>query len=131
MKIKNKIISGWSKSNFSNCNYFEAETVEQIADCFELAKKNKNLICFRGGGRSYGDNTLNKNNIVLRYKPTQNIISFEEIKGEITVSGNCNLIEILKWNIENTQKQEPELTELTASATHLAEKEEKKLDLDA
>jgi len=65
MKIKNKIISGWSKSNFSNCNYFEAETVEQIADCFELAKKNKNLICFRGGGRSYGDNTLNKNNIVL------------------------------------------------------------------
>jgi len=99
MKFKNKILSGWSNSNFSNCNYFEAETKEQIADCFEFSKKNKKLVCFRGGGRSYGDNTLNKNNIVLKYKPTQNIISFDEIKGEITVSGNCNLVEILKFSI--------------------------------
>jgi hypothetical protein len=43
-----------------------------------------------------------------------------------------DLIEILKWNIEESAKDKdlPELTEVTASATH-ADKEEKKLDLDA
>ena len=45
-----------------------------------------------------------------------------------------DLIEILKWNIENNAKkdlpEQPELSELTASETNVV-KEEKKIDIDS
>ena len=67
MKFDNKIIYGWSKSNYSRCDYIETYNLEHISETFDFAKKNNKLITLRGGGRSYGDNTLNKNNIVLKF----------------------------------------------------------------
>ena len=99
MKFENKIIYGWSKSSYSKCDYIETSNLEQIAEIFDFAKKNNKLITLRGGGRSYGDNTINKNNIVLKYSPIKNILSFNELNGEILVSGSCTLIELLKFTI--------------------------------
>ena len=99
INFKNKKIYGWSKSSYSRCNYLETSNVEQITDIFDYAKKNNNKISLRGGGRSYGDNTLNKNNIVLKHVAEKNIHSFNELNGEILVSGSCTLIELLKFTI--------------------------------
>ena len=99
MNFNNKLIYGWSKSNYSKCSYIEVSDTEQISETFEFARKNKNIITLRAGGRSYGDNTINKNNIVLKYKPKKNILSFNEQDGEILVSGSCTLIELLKFTI--------------------------------
>jgi decaprenylphospho-beta-D-ribofuranose 2-oxidase len=97
IKSKKKIIYSWSKSHYSKCDYFEASNDEQINDIFDYAKKNHKKIALRGGGRSYGDNTLNKDNIVLKFSPKINIFLFDKIKGEITVSGSCKLIELIKF----------------------------------
>ena len=99
INFNNKKIYGWSKSNYSRCNYLEISNLEQITETFDYAKKNNNKISLRGGGRSYGDNTLNKNNIVLKYIADKNIYSFNELSGEILVSGSCTLIELLKFTI--------------------------------
>ena len=99
MNFDNKIIYGWSKSNYSRCDYIETYNLEHVSETFDFAKKNNKLITLRGGGRSYGDNTINKNNIVLKYTPKKNILSFNELEGEIRVSGSCTLIELLKFTI--------------------------------
>ena len=99
MNFDNKIIYGWSKSNHSRCDYIETYNLEHVSETFDFAKKNNKLITLRGGGRSYGDNTINKNNIVLKYRPKKNILSFNELEGEIIVSGACTLIELLKFTI--------------------------------
>ena len=99
MILKKKKIYGWSKSNYSECNYLETSNEDEINEIFNHAKKNNKKISFRGGGRSYGDNTLNQNNIVLKFLPNKKILFFDEINGEILVSGSCTLIELLKFII--------------------------------
>ena len=59
INFKNKTIYGWSKSDFSKCEYLETSNIEIINEIFDFAKKNNKKISFRSGGRSYGDNTLN------------------------------------------------------------------------
>jgi decaprenylphospho-beta-D-ribofuranose 2-oxidase len=95
--FKKKIIYGWSKSHFSKCDYFETSNNEQIIEIFDFAKKNNKKIAFRAGGKSYGDNTLNKNNIVLKHTSKDNIFLLDEKKSEIVVSGSCTLIELIKF----------------------------------
>tara|TARA_B100000767_G_scaffold264880_1_gene280313 strand:- start:1815 stop:3200 length:1386 start_codon:yes stop_codon:yes gene_type:complete len=99
INFKNRKIYGWSKSNYSECSYLETSNIEQIVETFDFAKKNNSKIIFRGGGRSYGDNTLNKNNIVLKFISEKNIYSFNELDGEIIASGSCRLIDLLKFII--------------------------------
>ena len=99
IKFKNKKIYGWSKSNYCKCNYLETSNVEQINEVFDYAKKNNKKISLRAGGRSYGDNTLNKDNIVLKYVAEKNIHSFNKLNGEILVSGSCTIKELLKFII--------------------------------
>ena len=99
IKFKNKKIYGWAKSDFSKCDYIETSNIEIIKEIFDYAKKNNKKISFRSGGRSYGDNTLNKNNIVLKYVSKENILSFDKKNGEIEVSGSCSLLNLFKFII--------------------------------
>ena len=99
INFKNKTIYGWSKSDFSKCEYLETSNIEIINEIFDFAKKNNKKISFRSGGRSYGDNTLNKNNIVLKYVSKENILSFDKENGEIVVSGSCSLLNLFKYII--------------------------------
>ena len=65
--IENKKILGWSKSDFSISSYALADSVEKLQEIFSLARKQSKSVSLRGAGRSYGDNTLNNNNIVLKF----------------------------------------------------------------
>ena len=94
-----KKISGWAKSHHSICDYIEITDENNIEEVFSYAKKNNKKISFRGGGRSYGDNILNKNNIVLKIIPKIKIFSFDNTNGKIEVSGSCTLIELLNYLI--------------------------------
>ena len=99
MNFKKKKIYGWSKSDYSLCNYLEISKPDEIIEIFNYAKKNGKKISFRGGGRSYGDNTLNKDNIVLKLINEKKFFSFDNVTGKIIVSGSCTLIELLKFTI--------------------------------
>ena len=76
-QLLKKKLYGWAKSDFSKCNYLETSNIDTIEEIFKIANSQKKKISFRGGGRSYGDNTLNKNNIVLKYNAKKNIINFD------------------------------------------------------
>jgi|TARA_B100001964_G_scaffold242926_1_gene319274 FAD/FMN-containing dehydrogenase len=97
--FKNKKIYGWSRSDFSSCFYIQTSDIGKISDIFDFAKNDNKKVSFRSGGRSYGDNTLNKENIVINYKSEKNIFSFDENKGEIVVSGSCTIKNLLNYTI--------------------------------
>ncbi len=98
-QLLKKKLYGWAKSDFSKCNYLETSNIDTIEEIFKIANSQKKKISFRGGGRSYGDNTLNKNNIVLKYNAKKNIINFDETKGEIIISGSCRLLDLFDYII--------------------------------
>ena len=97
--IKKTKVYGWSRSDFTLSHYYKTSSLDEVNSIFELAKKNNKKISLRCGGRSYGDNTLNKNNIILNYFSNNKIIHFDENIGIIETCGSANLIDILKYSI--------------------------------
>ena len=65
---KNKVY-GWGRHDYSLSYYNEVENLEKINEIFDYAIKKNISVSLRSGGRSYGDNTLNDNNIILRHSP--------------------------------------------------------------
>ena len=61
-KLKKTKVYGWSRSDFTISQYYKTSSIDEVNSIFELAKKNNKKISLRSGGRSYGDNTLNKDN---------------------------------------------------------------------
>jgi FAD/FMN-containing dehydrogenase len=97
--IENKKILGWSKSDFSISSYALADSVEKLQEIFSLARKQSKSVSLRGAGRSYGDNTLNNNNIVLKFIQKKKIIKFNEVTGQIEVTGCCKIIDLLHYSV--------------------------------
>ena len=99
IKLKKTKVYGWSRSDFTISQYYKTSSLDEVNSIFELAKKNNKKISLRSGGRSYGDNTLNKDNIILNYFSKNKIIHFDEENGVIEVCGSISLIDILKYSI--------------------------------
>ena len=62
---KKEKIYGWARYDYSLSYYNEVENLEKINEIFDYAIKKNISVSLRSGGRSYGDNTLNNNNIIL------------------------------------------------------------------
>ena len=99
IKLKKTKVYGWSRSDFTISQYYKTSSIDEVNSIFELAKKNNKKISLRSGGRSYGDNTLNEDNIILNYFSKNKIIHFDEENGVIEVCGSTSLIDILKYSI--------------------------------
>jgi len=65
MKVLKQPLYGWSKTVYSNSEVFFPESISDVCQIIKKAKDNKTTVSIRGAGLSYGDNTLNKNGIVL------------------------------------------------------------------
>lgn len=96
---KATIIKGWARSDSSNSYIFNISSIEELYEIYELAKKNGKSISFRSSARSYGDNTLNDNSIVVIYNSPQEIFDFDEITGVINLAGSCKLNSLIKFII--------------------------------
>jgi decaprenylphospho-beta-D-ribofuranose 2-oxidase len=94
MKISKLVLSGWSQSVSSDSIVWFPEDISDVCDVIANSKKDKKSISIRGAGLSLGDNTLNKNGIILCTEKMNKIIHFNSTSGEITVESGVTFDDI-------------------------------------
>jgi len=94
IKTKEKIY-GWGRSVYSNSFVYRPTEIEEINEVILKANKNNSRIACRGAGRSYGDNTLNENQIVLDITKLNKILEWNPKSGIIKVQGGVTIEKVL------------------------------------
>ena len=88
-------VYGWGRTTFSNSMVYRPSSIIQIHSIIEDAKKRKLKITCRGSGRSYGDNTLNSNQIVLDISEMNKILSWDKETGLIVAESGATIEKII------------------------------------
>ena len=88
-------VYGWSRSTYSNSFVFRPKNIKEINDIITFAKsKNKKISC-RAAGRSYSDNTLNSNQIIIDISNLNNILKWDPKSGAVKVQGGVIIDQII------------------------------------
>lgn len=95
MKQEKRKVFGWGRSTYSESVVFTAENNDHIHEVINKAKKSGKRISCRGAGRSYGDNTLNDDQIVLNVSQMNNILDWNADSGIITAQSGATIEEVL------------------------------------
>ena len=96
--MKKQKTYGWGRKDFSDSFFYKTKNIEEIYEIFELAKKRKFTISLRSGGNSYGDNSLNSENIIIQ-NTNDNILDFDDVEGTISVEGGITLEKIINYTV--------------------------------
>ena len=94
-------VYGWGRSVYSNSYVFKPEKIESIKELIFYAKKNKNRIAIRAMGNSYGDNTLNDDQIILDITKLNKILNWSPDSGLITTEPGITIEEVLLNCVED------------------------------
>ena len=100
MKSINKNISGWSKTVSSDATISYPENYQEVCQIIRKAKDDNHSISIRGAGRSYGDNTLNRGEVILCTEKMNKIIDFSEKNGEIIVQAGVTIEDVYLFSIK-------------------------------
>ena len=93
-KSKEKVY-GWGRSTYSNSYVYRPCNFNEIQDVVSIAKNNNLKISNRAAGKSYGDNTLNENNIVLDITKMNKIINWDSSSGVVVAEAGATVEKIL------------------------------------
>ena len=94
MEIKEINLSGWSKTVSERSEVYFPKTIDDICSVISKTKNNNKSIAIRGAGLSYGDNTLNKNGVILCTKKMNKIIDFNSLNGKIIVQSGATIEDV-------------------------------------
>ena len=94
MELKEISLSGWSKTVSERSEVYFPKTIDDVCSVISKTIKNKKSIAIRGAGLSYGDNTLNKNGVVLCTEKMNKIIHFNSNDGEIIVQSGATIEDV-------------------------------------
>jgi FAD/FMN-containing dehydrogenase len=75
---------------------YQPNRVEQIANVFELARKQGLTVALRGAGRSYGDAAMNNGQVVLDLRLLNRITRWDAQHGRVTVEPGVTLEQLWK-----------------------------------
>ena len=92
---KREKVFGWGRSTYSNSSVYSCTTINDIHEVVKIATEHGYKISCRGAGRSYGDNTLNDNQIVLDLSRMIEISSWDPTTGIITAEAGASIEKIL------------------------------------
>ena len=92
---KREKVFGWGRSTYSNSSVYSCTTINDIHEVVKIATEHGYRISCRGAGRSYGDNTLNDNQIVLDLSRMIEISSWDPTTGIITAEAGASIEKIL------------------------------------
>ena len=83
---KQKKVFGWGRSTYSNSSVYSCTAIKNVHEVVKIATERGYRISCRGAGRSYGDNTLNDNQVVLDLSRMSEISSWDPVTGIITAA---------------------------------------------
>ncbi len=89
-------ISSWANTNFSYSSVTMPETVEAIRSIVKTAQKSGKKVIGRGAGRSYGDESLNNENIVVDMTKMNRIVDWNKTLGLLRVQAGATYEQILR-----------------------------------
>ena len=96
MKIKNIKIESYDRIFQKEINFIEPKSIDEMINAIETFKKKKLKICFRGNGKSYGDqNFIEGKDINISIKKLNRIIKFDEANLEIEVETGITISGLL------------------------------------
>ena len=94
-EAKKRKVYGWGRSTFSDSSVFEVTNVDEIHETVKKVRKDAGRIACRSAGRSYGDNTLNDNEVVLNISKMNQILHWDPNTGIITAEAGTTIEQIL------------------------------------
>lgn len=94
-------VAGWANTHFSHSEVLFPKTVTEIQSVVEQAKQSGKKIIARGAGSSYGDQALNKDNIVLNMREVRKIISWDKEMGVLVVESGIMYSEVLPITLKD------------------------------
>lgn len=84
-------IEGFGQNASAVGYVFRPSTLDGVREVFELARQTGRSVAFRGAGRSYGDASLNSENIVLDITRLNRILDWNPTTGIITVESGVTI----------------------------------------
>jgi decaprenylphospho-beta-D-ribofuranose 2-oxidase len=94
-------VESWGMNRSALSYVYRPTTAEQIADVFTLAKSHGKTVAFRGTGCSYGDASMNSENIVLDMTRMNRIIDWDPETGLISVEPGVTIRQLWQYIIED------------------------------
>ena len=88
-------VYGWSRSTYSNSFVLKPTNFKEIYDIITFAKLHNKKISCRAAGRSYGDNTLNTDQIIIDISNFNNILNWDPESGLVKVQGGVIIDQII------------------------------------
>ncbi len=88
-------ISGWSNTNVSRSTIIAPETAGQIPQIIGEAVQNKQTVLSRGAGQSYGDQSLNAENVLIDMSRLNRILNWDTETGLLRIESGATYSQIL------------------------------------
>ncbi|SRR5579883_1138789 len=94
-------LKGWGGAVGAAAYVYRPSTLEQLKECFELAKRTGKHVTLRGAGRSYGDASLGRENIVIELTRMNRILAWDAKTGIITCEPGVTIEQLWRFAIED------------------------------
>lgn len=99
-----KLLHGWSMAQYAYSYVLCPNNIDELKSTIKLAGKNKLSICPIGSARSYGDEILNEDNILVDCTYMNRILSWDPKTGIMTVEPGVTLLQALKECLKDNWK---------------------------
>ena len=94
-------IKGWGGAVEATAYVYRPSTIEQLRSAFATARDSHRSVTIRGAGRSYGDASLGRENIVIELTRMNRILAWDPMTGIITCEPGVTIEQIWKYCIED------------------------------
>jgi decaprenylphospho-beta-D-ribofuranose 2-oxidase len=94
-------VEGWGMVFHSHSYYYQPCDLDELNGIFKLARSSGKSVALRGSGNSYGDASINENEIVLDLGCMDRILDWNPVTGVITVEPGVTLERIWKHIIRD------------------------------
>jgi len=98
---RRELVESWGMNRRSISYVFRPTTTSQIADVFRLAKSTGRTVGLRGAGYSYGDASMNAEDIVLDLSRMKRILDWNPDSGVITAEPGVTIQDLWRYIIED------------------------------
>jgi decaprenylphospho-beta-D-ribofuranose 2-oxidase len=96
-----EFLEGWGGSVHGAAYVFRPSTLEQLKETFAAAKHAGRNITLRGAGRSYGDASLGRENVIIDLTRMNRILAWNPETGMITCEPGVTIKQLWEYVIED------------------------------
>ena len=94
-------VPAWGEASDSAGYVYRPSTVSGLRQVFELARDSGRTVGLRGAGNSYGDATLNSDNIILDMRRMNRILDWQPDSGRIRVEPGVTISQVWQYILED------------------------------